>query len=94
MRLAGKLSGTAITGAMRNKWTQEKDLHSYLDHQFRMNGCDGEAYVPVVAGGEVSLPFLQHRSNTLQNALGIHYVRNDASIRWVPYMAMDLAKSA
>jgi intermediate cleaving peptidase 55 len=66
MRIAGKLSGRAITGGMRTPWIRERHLHSYLDHQFRVNGCDREAYVPVVAGG--------------QNALGIHYVRNDAEI--------------
>ncbi len=34
MRLAGKLSGRAITSAMRSKWTKEHHLHSYLDYQF------------------------------------------------------------
>lgn len=64
MRKAGKVSGRAITEAMRNHFSGEKDLESFLDYRFKMNGCDGPAYVPVIAGGE--------------HALTIHYVRNDA----------------
>jgi intermediate cleaving peptidase 55 len=63
MRLAGKMSGRAITNAMRRKWTREKDLGAFLDYEFKTEGCDATAYVPVIAGGV--------------NALRIHYVRND-----------------
>ncbi|KAG6001582.1 hypothetical protein E4U43_001293 [Claviceps pusilla] len=52
MRRAGKISGRAITEAMRRGWTKEKDLHAFLDYQFVVNGCDGPAYIPVVAGGD------------------------------------------
>ena len=40
------------------------DLGNYLEYEFKKRGCDGSAYVPVIAGG--------------RNALSIHYVRNDA----------------
>ncbi|MCJ1364494.1 hypothetical protein MMC16_003605 [Acarospora aff. strigata] len=63
MRRAGKASGRAFTEAMRQTWTTEKDLAAFLDYQFKVKGCDCSAYVPVIAGGE--------------NALSIHYVRND-----------------
>ncbi|KAF2429306.1 hypothetical protein EJ08DRAFT_650521 [Tothia fuscella] len=63
MIIAGKASGMAFTEAMRRSWKGEKELSNFLDYQFKVNGCDGPAYVPVVAGGE--------------NALSIHYVRND-----------------
>ncbi|KAI9818832.1 MAG: hypothetical protein M1827_007653 [Pycnora praestabilis] len=63
MRMAGKASGRAFTEAMRHKFSKEKDLAAFLDYQFKIQGCDTWAYVPVVAGGE--------------NALSIHYVRND-----------------
>jgi intermediate cleaving peptidase 55 len=63
MRFAGKVSGRAITNAMRQQWTKEKDLWAFLDYGFRIGGCDTYAYVPVIAGGK--------------NALSIHYVRND-----------------
>lgn len=53
MRKAGQISGRVFTEAMRRKWTAEKDLGAFLDYRFRQNGCDGSAYVPVVAGGEV-----------------------------------------
>ncbi|OBT54104.1 hypothetical protein VE04_05358 [Pseudogymnoascus sp. 24MN13] len=66
MRLAGKLSGRAYTNAMRQQWTKEKDLCAYLEYQFKAQGCDGSAYVPVVAGGI--------------NANSIHYVRNDDAL--------------
>ncbi|KAM0464077.1 hypothetical protein ACHAO4_000804 [Trichoderma viride] len=51
MRLAGQISGRAITNAMRRSWIKEKDLHAFLDYEFTINGCDGPAYIPVVAGG-------------------------------------------
>lgn len=63
MRLAGKYSGRAYTNAMRQTFSKEKDLWNYLEYDFRKQGCEGSAYLPVVAGGE--------------NALSIHYVRND-----------------
>ncbi|KAL7790443.1 peptidase M24, structural domain-containing protein [Trichoderma ceciliae] len=52
MRLAGQISGRAITNAMRRSWAKEKDLHAFLDYEFTVNGCDGAAYIPVVAGGQ------------------------------------------
>ncbi|KAK5987811.1 Intermediate cleaving peptidase 55 [Cladobotryum mycophilum] len=52
MRLAGQISGRSITNAMRRSWLKEKDLHAFLDYEFVTNGCDGPAYIPVVAGGE------------------------------------------
>ncbi|KAM3434040.1 hypothetical protein MY4824_005646 [Beauveria thailandica] len=52
MRRAGQISGRAITDAMRRPWTREKDLHAFLDYQFTINGCEGSAYIPVIAGGE------------------------------------------
>ncbi|KLJ09957.1 xaa-Pro aminopeptidase [Blastomyces silverae] len=67
MRKAGQASGRAFTEAMRKGFTKEKDIHAFLEYQFKMNGCDGPAFVPVVAGG--------------QNALSIHYVRNDDILR-------------
>ncbi|KAF1813419.1 xaa-pro dipeptidase app [Eremomyces bilateralis CBS 781.70] len=63
MRKVGKQSGRAITEAMRQSFSGEKSLWSFLEYQFQSNGLDGAAYVPVVAGG--------------QNGLSIHYVRND-----------------
>jgi intermediate cleaving peptidase 55 len=63
MRLAGRISGRAITNAMRRDWTQEKDLGTFLEYEMKNGGCDAMAYVPVIAGG--------------RNALKIHYVRND-----------------
>jgi intermediate cleaving peptidase 55 len=63
MRRAGQHSGRAITDAMRQSFTSEKDLDSFLDYWFKQDLCDGPAYVPVVAGGI--------------NANTIHYVSND-----------------
>ena len=53
MRKAGQASGRAFTDAMRQGWAKEKNLAAYLDFQFRLRGCDGSAYIPVVAGGQV-----------------------------------------
>lgn len=63
MRHAGQHSGRAITDAMRQSFSTEKDLDSFLDYWFKQDDCDGPAYVPVVAGGI--------------NANTIHYVSND-----------------
>ncbi|RCI09970.1 hypothetical protein L249_8638 [Ophiocordyceps polyrhachis-furcata BCC 54312] len=52
MRKAGRASGRAITDAMRKAWTGERDLHAFLDYQFIVNGCEGTAYIPVIAGGD------------------------------------------
>lgn len=67
MRHAGRVSGRALTNAMRRQWTLEKDLANHLDHAFTADGLSGSAYVPVVAGGP--------RANM------IHYVLNDAALR-------------
>ncbi|KAF1845096.1 xaa-Pro aminopeptidase-like protein [Cucurbitaria berberidis CBS 394.84] len=67
MRRAGQHSGRAITDAMRQSFTNEKDLDSFLDYWFKQDGCDGPAYVPVVAGGI--------------NANTIHYVSNDMQLK-------------
>lgn len=67
MRKAGQHSGRAITDAMRQTFDNEKDLDSFLDYWFKQDGCDGPAYVPVVAGGI--------------NANTIHYVSNDMRLK-------------
>lgn len=67
MRKAGKHSGRAFTDAMRQSFTREKDLDSFLDYWFKQDDCDGPAYVPVVAGGI--------------NANTIHYVSNDQELK-------------
>lgn len=76
MRKAGHLSGRVITDAMRGRdgggsggrgnWTRERDLALFLDYGFARAGCDGPAYVPVVAGGP-------------RGSL-IHYVQNAATL--------------
>ncbi|EJT80123.1 xaa-Pro dipeptidase [Gaeumannomyces tritici R3-111a-1] len=80
MRKAGQLSGRVITDAMRGRrdgssssggggggnWTLERDLALFLEHGFARAGCDGSAYVPVVAGGP-------------RGSL-IHYVQNSAAL--------------
>lgn len=53
MRKAGQASGRAFTDIMRQTWTREKDLCNALEYGFKARGCDGSAYVPVVAGGKV-----------------------------------------
>lgn len=56
LRKAGQASGRAFTKAMRRRFTTERDLDAFLDYQFRVNGCEESAYVPVVAGGMVICP--------------------------------------
>lgn len=55
LRKAGQASGRAFTEAMRMDFNTEKDLSTFLQSFFRMQGCDGSAFVPVVAGGRVRI---------------------------------------
>nr|POE64802.1 intermediate cleaving peptidase 55 [Quercus suber] len=66
MRKAASVSGAVFTEAMRNSYTTEKQLGADLAYGFRTGGLDGEAYVPVIGGG--------------QNALCIHYVANNEEL--------------
>lgn len=66
MRKAASISGSVITEAMRKTYTTEKQLGADINHGFLTQGLDGEAYIPVIAGGT--------------NALSIHYTRNDAML--------------
>ena len=75
MRFAGRVSGAAFTDAMRKDYTTEKQLWADMAHAFQSGGLDGEAYVPVVAGG--------------RNALGIHYVRNDSMLQAGDVVVVD-----
>jgi intermediate cleaving peptidase 55 len=53
MRRAGRASGRAFTESMRKPFSTEKGLSAFLQYQFKAQGCDGSAFVPVVAGGRV-----------------------------------------
>ena len=75
MRRAGQISGRVITEAMKRSWTKEKDLHAFLDYEFTINGCDGPAYIPVVAGGD--------RANC------IHYTVNNNVFRDGEFILVD-----
>lgn len=55
LRRVGQASGRAFTESMRQTFTKEKDLTAFLEYNFKRNGCDGSAFVPVVAGGSVRI---------------------------------------
>lgn len=68
MHRAGQISSRAINTAIAKAgsaapFATERLLARYLDYAFVRGGCDSQAYIPVVAGG--------------QNALTLHYTRND-----------------
>lgn len=67
MRVAGSISGLVYTDMMKRQYNTEKQLWVDMAHGFRSRGLDGDAYVPVVAGGK--------------NGLSIHYTRNDAELQ-------------
>ena len=75
LRKAGQASGIAFNDAMTRSFRTESELDKFLDFKFKENGCDESAYVPVVAGGE--------------NALQIHYVRNDATLEKGELVTVD-----
>lgn len=57
LRRAGQASGQAFTEAMKKNFRSEKELETYIEYMFKFNGCEQSAYVPVVAGGDVSREF-------------------------------------
>ncbi|KAI0514943.1 peptidase M24, structural domain-containing protein [Xylaria bambusicola] len=67
MRHAGQQSGRAITAAMRRSWESEKELAAFLEYTYQTSGLDGQAYIPVIAGGS---------RGTL-----IHYTLNNAALQ-------------
>lgn len=62
LRRVGQASGRAFTESMRQTFSKEKALASFLEYNFKVNGCDGNAFVPVVAGGSVCMPLYIDRS--------------------------------
>ncbi|KAI1373453.1 aminopeptidase-like protein [Hypoxylon crocopeplum] len=75
MRHAGRESGRALTEAMRRSWKSEKELAAFLEYQYQMSGLDGQAYIPVVAGG--------------RKALLIHYVLNNGMLNDSEFVLVD-----
>ncbi|KAF3937008.1 hypothetical protein ABW19_dt0209485 [Dactylella cylindrospora] len=67
MRNAGRISGRAFNETIERRWKTEADLWAFLEYQFRIGGCEKSAYVPVVGGGD--------------NALKIHYTKNDMTLK-------------
>ncbi|KAI2466877.1 aminopeptidase-like protein [Annulohypoxylon bovei var. microspora] len=75
MRHAGRESGRALTEAMRRPWRHEKELAAFLEYQYQMSGLDGQAYIPVVAGGP--------------KALLIHYILNNGLLNDSEFVLVD-----
>lgn len=67
LRTAGEISAAAYNNAYKQQFFSENQLHAYLDFMFKQGGCESDAYLAVVAGGD--------------HALTIHYVRNDDLLR-------------
>ncbi|MEO1767280.1 aminopeptidase P N-terminal domain-containing protein [Thiobacter aerophilum] len=69
MRRAATISGAAHRRAMRvtAPGRYEYEIEAELLHEFRRQGAQAPAYMPIVAGGA--------------NACVLHYVRNDAPLR-------------
>ena len=64
LRRVGQATGRSFQDAMRHGvWKSEQELMAFLQWRHVSNGCEGNAYVPIVAGGK--------------NALIKHYTRND-----------------
>lgn len=77
MRLAGKISGRAYNQAYARRFKSEKGLQAFLEYRFVSGGCNRNSYIPVVAGGE--------------NALCIHYTRNDNLFKGNEFVLVDAA---
>ncbi|KAI2628617.1 aminopeptidase-like protein [Hypoxylon sp. NC1633] len=75
MRRAGQASGRALTEAMRRPWESEKELAAFLEYQYQISSLDGQAYIPVVAGG--------------RKALLIHYVLNNGLLNESDLVVVD-----
>lgn len=75
MRHAGRESGRVLTDAMRQSWKSEKQLAAFLEYGYQKSGLDGQAYIPVVAGGS--------------KALLIHYVLNNGMLNDSEFVLVD-----
>ena len=38
---------------MSRQWEYENEIEAWMEYDFRRRGMDGNAYVPVIAGGKV-----------------------------------------
>lgn len=75
MRRLGQAAGRAFTESMSHEFNMEKDLASFLEYNFKVNGCDTSAFVPVVAGGPVSRSFLFMRGwNTNRSRMRLAFI--------------------
>ena len=79
MRAAGTLTAEAVCGAMKSTrpGIGEWQLAALADYIFRLNGADGGAYRPIVAGGG--------------NIWNAHYYRNDCPLVSGDLVLMDYA---
>ena len=55
MREIGRVTGRVFQHVMRRGGKCESDIAAFMEYEFRVRGCEGSAYIPVVAGGKVSL---------------------------------------
>lgn len=53
MRKLGRVTGRVFQSIMRRQWSFEHDIMAELEYGFRAGGCEGSAYLPVIAGGKV-----------------------------------------
>lgn len=67
LRIATEMSSVVYNKAYATHFSSESQLQAFLDYEFRMQGCEESAYLPVVAGGI--------------HALTIHYTRNNDLLR-------------
>jgi intermediate cleaving peptidase 55 len=75
LRQIGRATGRSFQDSMKNKWNFERDLMAFFEYRLRMHGCEGNAYVPIVAGGK--------------NALIKHYTRNDDVMKQEDLLFVD-----
>ena len=79
MRWAGRLTAMAVNEAMRatRPGVTEYQLGAVAEYVYRVNGCRGAGYRPIIATGE--------------NIWLLHYYRNTAVLRDGEWVLMDVA---
>ncbi|MCJ1325083.1 hypothetical protein MMC10_001745, partial [Thelotrema lepadinum] len=75
MRGVGQATGRSFQGVMSRQWEYENEIEAWMEYDFRRRGMDGNAYVPVIAGGK--------------NAQSIHYTRNDDALSPADLLLLD-----
>jgi intermediate cleaving peptidase 55 len=90
LRQTGQASGRAFTESMRHGFSMEKDLAAFIQYQFKVNGCDGSAFVPVVGGGRVRAGDESKRCRADRNRMALVFIIPEMMMSYGDYATLTI----